>query len=378
VRVAALVLAACALLVLSSRGAGAGDPELAKFLLKGAKEDLAKKAYDGAKSKLERAETEDPTLLEAVYLQAVVAERRGEGRAAAPIYRRFVDACAAKAKDGAGPSKEEGTLLKEAQKRLEVLAGAETERAKLDDAFVGALLSFAESHFVKDPPIAARALKVLLTVRPTHEEARSLLAKLGEAVPDLVAGDAEAPEKGATTSAAAFKAVKKWDEYLDNEWFTEQSGFEKRDGVLVADAPGGGQILKPPETTHTGSRYAVEAEVRLVEEFEGKEAGIGFVFAFSAPGELYLLLVNARSAVLHRAQDGDNGDQFRTDVSPPGIGTFHRIGVVVRDLKITVFVDGKQVTELTATGRTDLQGDVALFTQNCKAEVRSLRRGALP
>src|SRR5688572_30812478 len=79
----------------------AGDVSLAKFLLKGGKDDLAKKLYDQALTKFERAEREDPTLLEAVYHQALTFDRKGDPGPAIQTYRRYLFAMNARGPDAA-------------------------------------------------------------------------------------------------------------------------------------------------------------------------------------------------------------------------------------------------------------------------------------
>ncbi len=84
----ALLLVCVAGGIAPTRGALAGDPDLAKFLLKGGKDDLGKKLYDQALTKFERSEREDPALLESVYYQALVRERKTDCRGAVQTYRR--------------------------------------------------------------------------------------------------------------------------------------------------------------------------------------------------------------------------------------------------------------------------------------------------
>jgi hypothetical protein len=388
-----------ALAVVLAPGARAGDAELAKFLLKGGKDDLAKKQYEQAATKLERAEKEDPELLEAVYWLAVVAERKGDVPGSLTQYRRFCAAVLAKK----GATKEEAALQKKAQERLSALAAGETERRKLDDGFVEALMGFARANFVRDPAITGEALRMVLELRPEHEEARRLVEKIGvtgvrptpepskpeEKKPE---GDEpeeeEAPNKPASPAepmTPSSKLVKKWTEYTDGVVMGKNTGWTYANGMLTIEKPGG-SMTRAPRALTAGAKYVVEMEARIVERIAGeKKPTLGFMFAYARPAgathddaSFYFHLFDEGSAILHRNQDGGRDDVYRVDLKPPGFGKWHRLAVVVQGTKMEMWVDGKKVTDYSAQGRDDLVGEVGIFHQACKAEIRRLRCGALP
>jgi hypothetical protein len=95
----------------------------------------------------------------------------------------------------ATPTKDEAGLIKKARERIDALDAASAEYRKLDDGFVASVMDFARANLVKDPAIAAEALKAVLAVHPDHQDAKSLLAKL----PAAARGPEAAP--AAPTSA---------------------------------------------------------------------------------------------------------------------------------------------------------------------------------
>ena len=374
----ALLLVCVAGGIAPTRGALAGDPDLAKFLLKGGKDDLGKKLYDQALTKFERSEREDPALLESVYYQALVRERKTDVRGAVQTYRRFLVAVVAHAQGGTVP-KDVAALAKLAQGRVDVLAAGSAERRKLDAAFVEELMAFARANFVKDPTIAAEALRILLGTRPDHAEAKRLLAQIQPSspppAPDKGAGDPAGPGPATAPGAApedAFKAVKSWSDHLEAKTLGENDGWTYETDALVIDKEGGTVTPSPGEL---GARYALEMECRLVAG-HGEDPFVGFVFALKE-GDFYALFLTGSEAVLHRMRAGGGADVSRVDLSPSGTGTWHRIGVVVRAKDIEFWLDGKKRADHVAVGRMNLTGNFGVWQQNSKAEIRLLRSGDL-
>src|SRR5262245_28119023 len=68
----------------------AADPELARFLLQGGKDDLAKGNAADALTKLTKAREEDPSLAEVAYWMGAALEARGNVPAAVEEYRTFL------------------------------------------------------------------------------------------------------------------------------------------------------------------------------------------------------------------------------------------------------------------------------------------------
>lgn len=387
VRVAATLLA-CLLVVAGS--VAAGDPEMAKFLLKGAKTDIGKKQFEPAFTKLQRAELEDPSLLEAAYWTGFVLERRDDPKAAVAAYRRFLAGVAARAKAGS-PYKEEGSLAKKAQERLDALAAGEVERRKLDDAFVDGLLAFARATLGKDPLTCAEAVKLALEVRPDHVEARKLLARLGATPPAASAvppapgaaggGPKPAPPKGPDPGAAPgdLRGVKSWKDLMVEPGYVLDVGWESLPNGTLKVEHHGGMLRNPRVSFDMPADYALEMECRVTQPFEDRHSlGFGFAFEKTDVRRFYVLFLVGDSVVLAWADGEEAGDVFRAVVPPAGADGWHRIGVAVRGLRMEVFVDGKRIGEHQDSRRKSLVGEPTLFVQDCQGEIRSFRRGALP
>ena len=159
-----------------------GDPDLAKFMLKGGKEDFAKRRYSEALVKFEKARTEDPGLIEATYWAATALEAKKDLLEAMARYRDFRESFEAK-KRTSRVSTDEVSLASKAQARIDALAGGELELKRLREAFAVDVLSFVRANFARDIVMARRALKMLLDEQPESAEAKALLAKLDPSQP---------------------------------------------------------------------------------------------------------------------------------------------------------------------------------------------------
>lgn len=377
------VLAVLAGGALASTSARAGDPEMARFLLKGAKADVAKKAFDAAFTKLQRAEAEDPTLLETVYWLAFVYERRDDPKAAVAAYRRFVAGMASR-KAGA-TSRDEAALVKKATERVNALAAGEGERRKLDDAFVEALLGFARGNLTKDPVTAAEALQHVVDLRPDHVEAKKLLARLGVSAKPPPPASAPADRERAPTPAPAaagasdLRAVRVWKDLLKDGIFKPNDDWVMgADGVLSVQHHGG--MLRNPLTRFdTLPSYALEVECRVVEAFDGIH-GLGFGFAFEKVDvrKFYALFVSGGDLQLIWVVGDETAEVLKTRLPAVGAEGWRRIGVVVHGVRIEVFVDGERIAQHEDSRRTSLVGEPTIFVQNCRGDIRSFRLGTPP
>ena len=355
--------------------ARAGDAELAKFLLKGACEDLGGKRYDDAIKKLRRVLEEDPTRIEALYWRGVALEKKADLPGALDAYRAFVVPVDAKGAAG-GSSKEEQDLQRKAQARVDALSAGEGELAKLDDAFVGALLAFAKANSVKDPVIAVRALDALIAVRPGHEEARGLREKLGPWLPGSAAAPAGAEKQTpGDADASPFRAVKAWTDLIAGRAFGTNDGWEYEKGVLVIDRAGAGALARPGKGMEfeAGSAYAYELECRFG-EVRGESPIVGLAFGING-GNLLLAILGPGFVVLHEEHEDARYDRSRTEVASFDASGWHRLGVLVKGQRVGVWLDGKRVAEYTVEDRPDLAGGLGLEHQHCRVEIRTLRWG---
>lgn len=380
-RAVAFLVGAC--LLLDGRWATCGDPEMARFLLKGAKADLAKKQVDPAFTKLQRAEQEDPTLLEATYWLGHVHELRADPKQAVGAYRRFLAGTAAKVKAGGAPKEEVG-LVRKAQERVDALAVSEIELRKLDDALVERLMSFARANLSKDALTVAEAMQIVLELRPDHAEARKMLARVG-VVPVAPAGAAPKPglaPKGpdsASADPADIGAITVWKDLLKAAIFKPNDDWEYRpDGTLTLQLRGG-HIRNTTEPLITPPSYALEMRCRVTEPLNAQHA-LGFAFAFEKDTvrRLYALLVDGDSLSLLRGDGDATSEVYRAPLPATGPDGLHRIGVVVRGQRVEVFAAGKKVAEYPEPLRRGLVGEPGIFVQDCKGEIHAFRLGTVP
>lgn len=342
----------------------AGDTELAKFLVQGGREDLGKKQYDDALKKLTKARLEDPTLLEAPYWMGVVHDARKDPRAALGAYRDFKAGYEEKKAAGA-LSKDEEALLPKVQARLEALAAAETELARLQDAYVAQVFALAEENFIRDPAVTLRALKLLLAVRPKHEPARRLLEKLG--VPEAAAVAGESDPFG----------VRAWEDLIATKAFSPADGFEYA-GERMAVGRRTGQVVFPPRLDLTGARYVVDVEVRFSEDYSNRVFGIGFGKASDIM--CCIMLTPDKLDLVDIRQAGALSSTIQTTrlKKPVAVDEWHRMTLIVDGLGVEVQLDGKKEMVGTIKGRDGLDGMVGVYVQQAKVEIRRYRLGRLP
>ena len=349
--------------LLLATSAGAGDSDLAKFLLDAGRKDLEKKQYDDALTKLEKAAVEDPKLLEVRYWIAVAHDRKGDAPKAVAAYRAFRDACAAATPT---PDKECAKLLKTTEARLAVLAAAETELQKMHDAFAAKALALAKVHFARDPTIATKALQHVLTVVPDHAEARGLLAKLTGAAP--------APTKADIKDGGPYKDVAKWTDLLATQALTA-SGMSYENGVLFMDEKVKGNLYTPKTPFDSGKSFVYEIEYRLVTPHTDRWY-IGLVFGETVLGTHLVTFAGATDLLFLNEVERVRTELADKPIPPVRPDEWHRLAVVVSGNRAEVFFDDKQVVVQEIPGREHLAGSIGLFHQRSRIEVRRWRIGA--
>jgi hypothetical protein len=337
------------LLVLSARPAGAGDRDLAQFLLKHGRESLDKGDAADALSKLEKARIEDPGLIEATYWVALANEKGGNLARAIVEYRTYVDLAAAK-EAGAGLSRDEGSLLKKARSRLDTLDAGTREIERSNDAFAAKVLALAKPLVEKDPALAERALRVLVGVCPGHAEALRLLAQ---------AAPAEAEGEGVLAGLPD-----RWD-LLKSHAFGKNDGWVYGDDTLDVTAPKG-EMVMTPGGYDSGPIYAMEARLDFGGALNpGKSAVVGLAFGVSG-GEAIALLLPAGQVTLERAAKGGFVRLGGKATTPWQSGVPRTLAVRVEGLTVRAYLDGELVVEHVVEKRADLAGDIGLFHENCK------------
>lgn len=366
-RALAAVLAAC---LSVAPPAVAGDASLARFLLDGGKKALEKKQYDDALVKLQKAAAEDPTLAEAHYWIGLAHDRKGDVRPAVEAYRAFRDASAPKAAAGTLP-RPEAALLAKANARLGTLAAAETELARLHEAFAAKAIAFAKSNFLREPRLAERAARAILAVVPSHEEAQKLLEKLGGA--PVAAAPAGPPE--AAPKDPLHAGIEKWHDFIATR-LLDDSSFTYEDGIMTVEREGGA-FHWPPSALQTGSRYVLEIEARFVTQLK-PTWWVGVAFAERGKG-CFAVHFGDDELVLWElvSATGPTRDVATKSIDQVQLDAWHRLTVSVDGMSVRVHLDGVLVveSEIEAEDRKDLAGGIGIFHQGSRCEIRKFRMG---
>jgi hypothetical protein len=360
-RVAAAVLLFLGLALAPGEGT-AGDAEMARFLLQGAKDDVARKAYGEAVKKLEKAAKEDPGLIEVSYWMGQACEGRKNPRAAVAAYRAYRAAYAKKRAD-ATTSRDEDATLSKTTARLTAIAPAETELERIRAAFTSQLHALAEENFVRDPAVSKRALRTVLEVDPANGAAQRLYERLG--------GKIELP--GPADADVGF-TVKSWTDYVAQKKI-ESDGIVSYEGDLMVLTARTGKLVKS-QPENTGKRYVIDYEVRFVEDYDPKRTtGVSFG---DAEGVLVAIMLGDRKADLVTLDRERGADPLvKTALVKDGlpVGAWRRFTVVVDGTRVAVRCGEELLYEAEIPDRTDLDGDVGIYVQQCRAEVRRLRVG---
>jgi tetratricopeptide (TPR) repeat protein len=347
----------------------AADPEVARLIFKSGKDALAKKQWDEAVTKFERALAEDATLTESVYWAALALDKKGALVEAQARYRAFRKAARAKA---GGPSKEEAPLLKKADGRLQDLAPAEEELLRLQEAFVAQVLAFARSNALGDRALANRAIAAAKAADPESADASALQGELARA-----AGPAAAPSaKDDRPVPPAFKKVPAWTDHLAAKGFGSPEGWNYEGDHLQIDVMAGTTYwLDTPQ--RQGPRYAYEIEARALEAKQELWA-VGVSFGDNEGTAFVAFLTGVGTVVLIQTQEEKGHRQIAAaDVDEPGLNTWHHLGVLVDKNRIEVWLDAKKVLTHTAPESANLGVNLGIFHQRSRVEIRRLRHGAL-
>jgi hypothetical protein len=364
----------CALLLLLGLTApAASEPAVARLLLDGAKADLAKRRFDDALGKLDKALVEDPALVEVHWWAGQVLEAKKEIPTAIERYRKVRSAVEAR-KSAGSASKEEATLLAKVTARLAALAPGEQEHRRMTDAYATQLLQLAKERLEEDPILAGRALRLLVGVRPAHDEANTLLARLGAAPSDTGARR----DPPASRDEGPASRVRTWETLGTSTAFGSQTGWRYLKEHLAIDVDRGFCASERPGRPPWGPRFVYEAQVRWLEE---KPGGFGIGLAFAGTGPRYHALFLLRDRFGFFATEGSGAPLDVAEhvaFEPLAPGEWHRIALVVDGHRIEGWLDGKKQVERASAERADWTGALGLWNRHGTFEVRGLRAGKLP
>lgn len=336
-------------LLLVTSPAGAGDAELAKFLLQAGKAALAKGDPADALSKLEKAREEDATLVEVGYWIGAALEAKGDAAEAVESYRAFLHALGST--DAGEPSKELAALQKKAQARVDALDAARREIERAHDGFAAQMLELAGRVAATDPNLAERAVRLVLAVHPEHQGARDLLANLA------ASGGAAAP-----TSAALRGFPEVWD-VVASHGLGGNDGWTYGEGQLEIRA-GKGSLTRTPDGYDSGSTYGMEAEIALHSVLQADRVSVvGLSFGWSADNGYTLLLVNSQ---LELGTIGKRGKTqlAKAPVPPWQAGKRRTLAVRVEGRRVTGYVDGRSLIQKEFDAGTPLGGDIGIVVEN--------------
>ncbi len=149
------------------------DRDTAQFFTQRGDKAVQARNWTDAEQQYRRALEEDATFLPARCGLAEALLGQGQREPAIQELRQVETEATAQP-----PPPAWGAVLAKARKRLQELDSLGTELQKTVDEHVTALYGFATKWKEKDPPIAARALDLVIALRPGHEKATALLATL--------------------------------------------------------------------------------------------------------------------------------------------------------------------------------------------------------
>ncbi len=346
--------------------AGDADTAVARSLVDSGRDAFAKKRYDEALALFEKALAERPDYGDAAYWQGQTFEKIGRPSDALAAYRVFLEIHAARSE----PSREDAALAAKVEKLVEKLAAAERELDALNARFVERVLAFAEARVETDPRLAREAVDTALRVAPESEAALALRDTLG-------GGADEGGEAGLGTPPAgpfARFALEPWHDLIAKKSMgTSFARYE--DGAMLVDTQGG-SVSKCVDRIRTGPRFVYEADFRVL-EVHADTWLVGLAFAHDGQ-HFYAAFTQAPQAVLTRNDLGGGLQELdHHPMKPLALNRWHRLALRVDGAKLSVWLDGEVVLNVTVDDPNDLQGELGIFQQRCKAQYRLLRAAVM-
>lgn len=334
-----------------------GDAAVAKTLLEAGKKAFGARKYEEALALLRKAQAEDPALLEAIAWKAQALEKVKDDAAALAAYREFLDLLSRKEASG-GATAEERRQGTAAEKRVEALAFAEREFARLEGKFASDLMALARDRIQKgDPSSALRAAERILAVLPKHPEATALRN-----------GFVEPSEGGPFADVAA------WKDYLPGRPFPVDSAVYA-EGILTLDTKSGGKLrIQPPVSL--GPDFAYEVEFRLLAAHEPAWSA-GLCFGETQDGLYTLQAGRSEVSLLQGKVGGAPRTLASIAVAPVEPGAWHRLGIVVRGNRWRIWYDGEGLAEGADDSVVTISGEIGIAQKSSKVERRVLRTGTL-
>jgi len=366
---AGLLLACC--LLLQAQAARAGDPDVARFLLKKGEKALRAKKYDDAVGFLERALTEHSPLPEASFALGQALEKLKRIPEAIEHYEVCRTAAAEKGATAKARSAGRG-----ATKALSKLRRRYSDLNELNDAFVKDCLRFARRYEKKDSDWARQAYETVLALAPGHSVAKKALGRLPKiARAEPAKGPGTKPKKDPNPTRSKWTplittdALDGWSPGLGGVW-------NCLDRIVIGDVPTveSGQINWINEPLASGD-YSLRVQMRVVKVY-GSHA-YGFFLGSDGKGYWWSVLIIGGSVELARNEEG--GTRFIEEkmLAQYDPGKWHTLTAEVKGNKLTIYFAGKRILEHEAEGLGErpFDGKVSLFAQSTKIEFRNFEEG---
>jgi hypothetical protein len=356
------VMVAAAALLTFLVPAFAGDAEVAKFLLKSGREDLDKGKPNDALTKLEKARTEDPSLIEASYWIGAVHEAKKDPLRALAEYRSFLRGLEAAMRDGTA-TKELLALEKKARTRVAALDAAGGEISKANAALAQQLMAFATAQVGKDDALAERALRALLRVVPEHAEAAAVLARV----------------TGETSSAQdPLAAVKEWWDLIASRGFGVNDGWTYGGGEILIDPPSHvGKGVLGPAPIVSGPSFVIESEFTLEGiKLATKLPSAGVTFG-TIKGSGYGVTIFKERLILQKVGRTGLAEIEAVPMSEYRVGDRHRLVIAVERQRVRAYINGRVRIDRRITDRPHYAGEIGIKHENATLRFHRLRWGNL-
>lgn len=336
-------------LLLATSPAGAGDAELAKFLLQAGKDALAKGDPADALTKLEKARDEDATLLEVGYWIGAALEAKGDTVGAVESYRAFLLALGAT--DASTWHKDVAALQKKAQARVDVLDAARREIERAHDGFAAQVLELAERVAATDSQLAERAARLVLAVHPEHQRTRDMLANLA-----ATGGASAAPSAALRGFPDIWDLVASHGLGANDAWTYGERHIEIRMGK--------GSLSRTPDGYDSGPTYGMEAEIALHSVPQPDRASVvGLSFGWGAENG-YTLILTASQIELGTIGKRGKMQLAKAPIPPWQAEKRRTLAVRVEGRRVTGYLDGRSLLQKEFDAGTPLGGDVGVVTEN--------------
>jgi len=348
---------ACLVVALCVGPAGAGDRDVAEFLLKKAGKACRAKQYEQAAADFKRARAEFTPLPEAAFGLGQALERLEREAEAIAAYRLCVEEVAAEIK----PSPKWKSLARRASTAIARLRRQFAELDRINQDFINDCLKFGRSHLKSDPRWARVAFETVLKLDPTHQEARRRVDKTPVAA---TPANKTPSSKGWGTALIRGDDLDGWSPGIRAPWSCTE-------GVVTADVPGRDGKINWDDETRLSGRYELRVKMRVV-----RNGGPGRTFGlFLGDGSSYwhcFLIEDDNDMVLVEFREGQNRHIKDSILRRFSADKWNVLRLEIDHGEVSVYFNRKKLFDYTADDRKAFDGKIALFAQNGRIEFKEL------